>query len=129
MTTNDAVQAVIEGVYKAWEDHDPDAFVTGYADAATAVLPGSFLADKEAIRAAMAEGFAGQLKGSRPVFDIQSIRCVGADAAIVIGKSAIVFPGNDEPSAETRARDTWVLSRQAGDWLVESFQSSPENAA
>jgi hypothetical protein len=32
-------------------------------------------------------------------------------------------------SAETQERDTWVLFRHAGDWLVESFQSNPENAA
>ena len=124
-----AVRAVLDGVYAAWADNDADAFVAPYAERATAVLPGSYLRNKEAIRATMASVFAGPLKGSRAIHDVQSIRFVGADAAIVISKGAVLLAGQTEPAAESRALETWVLSKQDGNWRVEAFHNCPEKAA
>jgi uncharacterized protein (TIGR02246 family) len=75
------VRAVLDEVYAAWAANDADAFVAGYAEDATAVLPGSHLPNREAIRATMAAVFAG------------------------------ILAGQTEPAAETRSVDTWVLSR------------------
>jgi len=124
-----AVRAVLDGVYAAWADNDADAFVAPYAERATAVLPGSYLRNKEAIRATMASVFAGPLKGSRAIHGVQSIRFVGADAAIVISKGAVLLAGQTEPAAESRALETWVLSKQDGNWRVEAFHNCPEKAA
>jgi uncharacterized protein (TIGR02246 family) len=124
-----AVRAVLDGVYAAWTDNDADAFVASYAESATAVLPGSYLRNKEAIRATMASVFAGPLKGSRAIHDVQSIRFVGADAAIVISKGAVLLAGQTEPAVESRALETWVLSKQDGNWRVEAFHNCPEKAA
>ncbi len=124
-----AVRAVLDGVYTAWAENDADAFVASYAADATALLPGSYLQNKDAIRAAMAAGFAGPLEGSRAVHEIQSIRFPGAGTAIVISKGAIVLAGETEPRNENRALETWVLSRQDGTWRVKAFHNCPENAA
>jgi uncharacterized protein (TIGR02246 family) len=56
-----AVAAVLDEVYAAWAAGDADAFVAPYSEHATAVLPGSHLRDRSAIRATMAEAFAGPL--------------------------------------------------------------------
>lgn len=124
-----AVRAVIDGVYAAWAANDADEFVSGYAEAATATLPGCCLSDREAIRATMRALFADELKGSRAISEVQTVRLLGSDVAVVTSKTAILYAGADEPAPDSRGRDTWVLARTAGPWRVEAFHHCPESAA
>jgi uncharacterized protein (TIGR02246 family) len=123
------VRAVLDAVYAAWADNDADAFVAPYASDATAVHSGTVMEDRDAIRLTMAAVFAGPLEGSRGIHDVQSIRFIGADAAIVLSKGAVVFAGQAEPAQESRTLDGWVLSKQDGAWRVEAFHNCPDNAA
>lgn len=124
-----AVAAVLDEVYAAWASGDADAFVAPYTEQATAVLPGSYLPGKDAIRSTMADGFAGPLHGSRGVHQVQSIRFPSADTAIVISKDGIQYAGQANVGAKTTSVETWVLSRQDGTWRIEAFHNSPENLA
>ena len=121
-----AVAAALDEVYAAWAAGDADAFVAPYSEHATAVLPGSYLRDRSAIQATMAEAFAGPLNGSTGVHQVQSIRFPAAEAAIVISKSSIQFAGQASPAPETRSVDTWLLSRPDGSWRVEAYHNCPE---
>jgi uncharacterized protein (TIGR02246 family) len=121
-----AVEAVLDAVYAAWADNDAEAFVAPYASDATAVHSGTVMADREAIRTVMATGFQGPLKGSRGLHEVQSIRFVGPDTAIVLSKGVIQFAGQPEPAPESRTLDGWVLARQDGNWRVEAFHNCPE---
>ena len=49
-----SVREVLAEVYAAWAANDADAFVQPYTDTATAILPGSYLRGRQAIRATMA---------------------------------------------------------------------------
>jgi uncharacterized protein (TIGR02246 family) len=120
---------VLDTVYAAWADNDADAFVAPYATDATAVHTGSIMENRNAIRATMAAMFDGPLKASRGIHDVQRIRFVGADTAIVLSKGATLFAGQTEPAAESRTLDGWVLCRQDGTWRVEAFHNCPELAA
>lgn len=120
------VRAVIDQVYQAWAENDADAFVVPYAQDATALLPGAYLAGREAIHASMKAAFAGPLLGSTPVHEVESIRYPRPDAAIVIGKSATIPAGQSEPMPASRGHDTWVLARNDGTWQVHAFHTSPE---
>ena len=124
-----AVRAVLDGVYAAWAVDDAEAFIAPYAPDATAVLPGSYLAGRDEIRAVMTDAFAGPLNGSRADHEVQSIRFPDAGTAILISKGAIVLAGETEPRAENRALETWVLSRDDGTWRVRAFHSCPREAA
>ena len=124
-----AVRAVLDTVYTAWADNDADAFVAPYATDATAVHSGTMMENRDAIRATMRAVFDGPLKGSRGIHDVQSIRFVGADTAVVLSRGAILFAGQTEPAAESRTLDGWVLCRQDGAWRVEAFHNCPEVAA
>jgi uncharacterized protein (TIGR02246 family) len=119
------VRAVLDRVYAAWAANDADAFVEPYAEAATAQLPGSFLPNRDAIRATMAAVFAGELTGSRAQHEPQTVRFLGDDVAIVISRAAVLFPGQSEPAEATRSLDTWVLSKRNGSWRVEAFHNCP----
>ncbi|MFC4049005.1 SgcJ/EcaC family oxidoreductase [Actinomadura syzygii] len=123
MTEERQVLAVLDEVYAAWAANDADAFVAPYAEAATATLPGAYLPDREAIRATMASVFAGELKGTKAVHEVQNVRFVGADAALVFSKGAVVPSGAAEPDPASRSLETWVLSRWDGAWRVEAFHN------
>jgi uncharacterized protein (TIGR02246 family) len=128
-TDESAVRTVLDGVYAAWADNDADAFVALYAPDATAVHSGTVMEDRDAIHTTMASVFAGPLKGSRGIHDVQRIRFKGPDTAIVLSKGAIVFAGQAEPAPESRTLDGWVLCKQDGTWCVEAFHNCAENAA
>lgn len=124
-----AVLAVLDEVYAGWADNDADAFVAPYVESATAVLPGTYLPDRAAIRAAMAAFFAGELRGSKAVHEVQNVRFVGADVAVVISKGAVLLAGQTVPDPASRAVETWVLSNQDGAWRVQAFHNCPEHPA
>ncbi|WP_369233291.1 SgcJ/EcaC family oxidoreductase [Streptomyces sp. R21] len=123
-----AVRAVIDGVFAAWADNDADAAVASYAPDATALLPGTYLEGKEAVRAAMAAAFAGPLKGARVIHDVLSVRFSGTGTALVVNRAGLVLAGETEPRDENRALDSWVLSEKDGVWRIRAFHNVPENA-
>jgi uncharacterized protein (TIGR02246 family) len=124
-----AVRGVLDAVYAAWADNDADAFVAPYMPSATAVHSGTVMEDRDAIRVTMATVFDGPLKGSKGIHDVQKIRFIGADTAVVLSKGTILFAGQAEPSPESRTLDGWVLCKHDGGWRVEAFHNCPEIAA
>ena len=108
-----------------------DAFVAHYTAEASAILPGFALIGRPAIRDAMGDAFSGSLKGSRRIHQVQAVRLLnegegtGGGTAIVITRSGTVFPGESEPAQDRWSLATWVLSRHAGRWLVESYHDCP----
>ena len=124
-----AVRAVLDAVYAAWADNDADAFVAPYTPGATAVHSGTVMENRDAIRVTMATVFDGPLKGSKGIHDVQKIRFVGADTAVVLSSGAILFAGQAEAAPESRTLDGWVLCKHDGDWRVEAFHNCPEITA
>ena len=123
-----AIHAVLAGVYQAWDAGDADAFVAEYTEDASAILPGSCRGSREEIRQTMAGGFAGYLKGSTTTNRIDQLRFLGADAAVVVSETGILFPGETEVPANRSVNATWVLERRDRGWLVAAYHNSPANA-
>lgn len=124
-TKDREVLTVLDSLYKAWEDNDADAFVVSYTEDATSILPGSYSAGRTATRDRMAKGFAGPLKGSRVRDEVQSVRYLGADAAIVVTRSAVVMAGETEAPDDRWVIATWTLTRQNGRWLLAAYHNCP----
>lgn len=125
-TDEQQVRSVIDTVYAAWAANDADAFVTVYTPDATATLPGSFRNGREEIRAAMAAGFAGPLKGSTVRDETYSVRFLGerCDAAVVVGRSSVVFAGETDVPDDRWVLVTWALERNVeGTWLVAAYHN------
>jgi uncharacterized protein (TIGR02246 family) len=123
----DEVMTVIHAVYDAWAAGDAEAFAELYTDDATVVQPGTHKKDKGEIRTMMAAGFAGPLKGSRVLDEPQSVRFLGAGAAVVVSEGGVIMAGHDDVPAERMVRATWALTKQDGQWLVAAYQNSPAN--
>jgi len=122
---SEEIRNVFGEIYAAWADNDADAFVAPYRDDATVVMPGSFHRNKEEIRASMAAGFRGPLKGSRAVDEPLSIRVIGDDTAIIASKAGILMAGEAQLPKDREVIATWVLVRQDGNWLVASYANAP----
>jgi uncharacterized protein (TIGR02246 family) len=101
--------------------NDADAYVTAYADTVSCVMPGAYLLNRTALHTAMRQLFGGPLAGARGTFDVQSIRYLGSEVAVVISRGVVLLAA--EPWM-----DTWVLSRDGDSWQVASFHSCPEQA-
>ncbi len=122
-----AVLAVMQAGYEAWEANDADAMVAVYLDDATVVQPGVLKKDRQEIRATMAAGFEGPLKGSRVIDTPQNVRFVNDETAIVVSEGGIVFPGETTCPSDRRVRATWVVAKRDGHWFVAAYHNSPLN--
>ncbi|MYW04545.1 SgcJ/EcaC family oxidoreductase [Streptomyces sp. SID3343] len=120
-----AIQAVLADSYEAWESGDAEGMVADYTPDATAIMPGSLRDSREVIRASMALAFAGPLKGSSTYNRQLGFRFVGRDAAIVISKSGILFPGHTEVPDTAMVNATWVFEKRDGRWLIAAYHNSP----
>ncbi len=120
-----AVLDVIKGVYQAWNNADPDAFVADYLEDASAILPGAYMKSREAIRGAMAFSFNGPLKGTRSSDKVLNVRFLNDDAAVVISETGILVPGETQAPPERTVHATWVLARRDGKWLLAAYSNSP----
>jgi uncharacterized protein (TIGR02246 family) len=124
-TKDREVLTVLDNLYQAWADNDADALVASYTEDATSILPGSYSAGRAATRDRMAERFAGPLKGSRVRDEVQSVRHLGADAAVVVTRSAVVMAGETEAPDDRWVVATWTLTRRNGRWLLAAYHNCP----
>jgi uncharacterized protein (TIGR02246 family) len=121
MTDNDnGVRELLRDTVTAWTAHDADGFAALYAKDATVTLAnGTYLRGRDEIRAYMAAGFEGRLKGTSGMDEVESIRLIGADAAVAISRSGFT------PPAGNVRRATWTLVRQEGAWRVAAYANCP----
>ncbi|HZP49643.1 SgcJ/EcaC family oxidoreductase [Actinocrinis sp.] len=116
--------AVVRRAMQAWADNDADAFTDCYADDASVVLPGGVLhRSRDEIRAYMAAGFAGPLKGTVGVDQPEVFSKVGNDAAIVVSLSGYRNPDEPDVAPERLRRATWVLAERDGAWQVKAYHN------
>lgn len=123
-----AVLDVVRGVYKAWNNADPDAFVAEYLEDASAILPGSYMKSRKEIHRAMTYSFSGPLKGTRTSDKVLSIRFLNDEAAVVISETGVLIPGETEAPPERTVYATWVLAKKDDKWLLAAYSNSPSAA-
>jgi uncharacterized protein (TIGR02246 family) len=123
-----AILAVLRGVYDAWNEADPDAFVADYLEDASAILPGSYRKSRQEIRDTMAFSFNGPLKGTRSSDKVLDVRLLNEDAAVVISETGILLPGESEAPPERTSYATWVLAKRDAKWLLAAYSNCPSIA-
>ncbi|MDM7830331.1 SgcJ/EcaC family oxidoreductase [Cellulomonas edaphi] len=121
----DAVVDVLVGIAAAWAAQDADASAELYAQDATVITAGTCTEGREAIRAFMAAGFAGMLRGTSLLETERHVRLVAPDAAVVTTLGGIVAAGESTVRPAMLRRATWTLARSGGTWRVAAFQNCP----
>jgi uncharacterized protein (TIGR02246 family) len=114
------VEDLLQATVTAWTAHDADAFAQLYtADATVTLADGTHLRDRAEIRAYMAAAFAGRLRGTTGLDEIESVRPAGPDAAVVISRSGFT------PPAGSVRRATWTVVRGPAGWRVAAYANCP----
>jgi uncharacterized protein (TIGR02246 family) len=122
-----AVLTVAKRIQAAWKANDADAFADTFAANGSLLMRDNQLKSREEIRAYMAAGFAGPLKGARVKGGPIEIKFLTDDVALVVTEGGVIMPGDgDEVAPANSIRATWVIRRQPDGTLeLFSHQGSP----
>jgi uncharacterized protein (TIGR02246 family) len=122
-----ALRGRVEAYQQAWATQDPTvvaAFFTEDADFVMGNLP--LRRGREEIRDWWRDYFARQESGRGLTLDVNSVRLVTADVAVI--NVVTTTGGRDSLGQELparRFRGTWVMRRQTGEWLIAAMRGLP----
>jgi uncharacterized protein (TIGR02246 family) len=119
------VRDALSDLFTAWEENDAEAFASLYTDDASVILPGRYLKNRDELRSTMLAAFAGPLRGSTRAVDLDTVRLLGPDAAVVAGRSVVVPEGEERPPSDRWSSSTWVLTRRQDHWLIAAYHEAP----
>ena len=108
-----------------WNQGDGQAYAASFTEDADYILwNGTSLKGRQAIAAAHQQLFETRLQGSRLEGEIQHIRFLSDDIALVHLHSSPQIPGQEVPAPEQYSIQTLVALRQAEGWRFTSFQNT-----
>ncbi|WP_165248265.1 YybH family protein [Paludisphaera soli] len=126
----EAVQAVLAGFVKAFDAGDAPAIAALFTEDARLETEGSPpIEGRAAIERRFAERFEAE-PGQTIVVKPDSLRFLGADAALEAGIAAITIPGEEGEEPEiSRFRYSAAYVRKDGRWLQDCIHDYPETEA
>lgn len=122
----DEVRAVLDELSGHWDRADARGYARLFTpDAAYVQFNGVVLDGREEIEDMHDLMFRTMLYGTRLLCEtIESVRMVDANTAVVVSTGAALFPWQREVTARRLSRQTMVLVRAEGRWMIASFQNS-----
>ncbi|RMI33411.1 SgcJ/EcaC family oxidoreductase [Nocardia stercoris] len=120
-----AIRQILADQYEAWAAGDAERFVADYDAEATVITPGIYRRNRDEVRDGMAANFGGVFAKSTVTDEIQDIRFLGPDHAVVVSRAGILFAGETELPADRYVNATWVLVKQDDRWSVAAYHNSP----
>ncbi|WP_328298121.1 SgcJ/EcaC family oxidoreductase [Streptomyces sp. NBC_00435] len=122
-----SVQAVLNRLVAAWEEHDAEAYGELFTEDATYITyVGTFYRGRRDIVESHRTLFAGFLKGTRLADEILDIRFYGPGTAVVNGRGDTYKGRRPEKLSKIQ---TYTLVRDAaagadGQWRIAAFQNT-----
>lgn len=110
-------------IQAAWAANDPDAFADVFVENGSLLMADEQLVSREEIRAFMADGFRGPLRGARVTGRPLAVRHLDDGVAAVVTEGGIIPAGETDLAPERTIRATWVVVAQDRDWRLLSHQS------
>ncbi len=123
-----AVLTVPMRIMAAWAINDPDVFAAVFTHNGSLLMQDSQLTSREEIRAYMAAGFAGPLRGARVTGWPLDVNHLTDEVAVVVTQGGIILAGETGLAPQRQIRATWVIVAQDGEWRLLSHQSCPIGA-
>ena len=118
MTTDDRqIRELFDRFLRAWAANDPAAYVDCFtADADYVSFDGTRTSGRAAMQHHFDQLFRGVLAGSRLVGDVESVRLVTADVAILHGTASVLMPWRSALPRRRLSRQTLVAVRTGQGW-------------
>ena len=124
---------LVSGRTAAWAAKDPTAYASAFATDLRFINPsGALVFGRDAFRATHVSLFNGPFAGSSLTLAVREIQFLTGTVAIVyldlsITGYAFLPPGLPAPSdGVARARVTWVVEKQQGDWQIVFMQNTSQ---
>lgn len=120
-----AIRAVVGEMYEAWARNDARRYAATYEeDADYVTFDGTRLRGRTAIEASHRQLFESVLEGTRIVGDVESIRFVTPEVAIVHATGAVVWPWHEGVPPRRQSRQTLVFVKRDGAWRATTFHNT-----
>jgi len=112
---------------RAWNTHDASQVAAFYAPDADMIMgSGPRVIGRAAVEAWWARYFAAISDRRTGTFQVESVRLLAPEVALAnIGSLTARRDEDDEQLPTRRARGTWVLTVQDGQWLISSLRGLP----
>lgn len=128
-TDRSADEAAIKGLFRRllddWAAGDGDSYGSRFtADAEYVAFDGSRTTGRAEIAASHQLLFDKYLQGTRLTGEIEGVKFLGPDIALVHATGNTVMRGKTEPSPERASIQTLVAVRQEGGWRFAAFHNS-----
>ena len=119
-----AIQDIVKQFEDAWNRSDSAGIAALFAEDANFIhLFGGQLDGRTAIEASHRAIFDTIYKGSHASFNLQSIRFVRPDVAVVFTRARVDFKEGYE-KRELEARPTMIAAKEHGKWQIVAFQNT-----
>jgi uncharacterized protein (TIGR02246 family) len=119
------VRSVVDGIGKAWESNNADAFADAYTEDGSMILSGDrYLSGREVIRAVVTQQFKSVHQGTTLLQNIVDLRFLTHDVAVVITEGGVLTLGEVKPAPERAIRATWGLTKENNAWLSAAYRNT-----
>ncbi|MEV2220739.1 SgcJ/EcaC family oxidoreductase [Nocardia vinacea] len=123
-TDDTQLSAVFQQVMQTWTDNDAAAFGALFTDDSDYVsYDGTRASGREEHQANHDKLFRGVLAGSALVGELESIRYVTPDVAIVHGTASVLMPWRSRLPERRLSRQTLVLVRTPEGWRITAIHN------
>jgi uncharacterized protein (TIGR02246 family) len=128
-TTNPADEAAVRGLYQqlmdGWNRGSGDAFAAAFADDGDLIaFDGTHFKGRQEIAPFHQQLFDRWLEGTRLVGQVEHMRFLSHDVALIHAIGGTIMRGKTEPSPERDSIQTLVATRQNGEWRLAAFQNT-----
>jgi uncharacterized protein (TIGR02246 family) len=118
------VREFFEGFCAAWTAGDADAFGKLFTDDADYVsYDGSWAAGRPQLQDNHDKLFRGVIAGSAMVGEIESLRFVTDDVAVLVGNASVLMPWRSKLPKRRLSRQTVVCVRTPASWRIAAIQN------
>lgn len=120
-----AVRQIVQQVQDGWNAHDGKAFAAPFAeDADYVVVNGMYLKSREAIEKGHIQIFTTIYKDSKNIAELQSVRFLRPDIAVVHVKWNLEFRIGGE-TKKASAMNTMIMTKEKDKWSIAAFHNTP----
>ena len=120
-----AVRALYQRLMDGWNRGSGTAFADVFTDDGDLVaFDGTHLKGREQIASVQQQLFDKFLKGTRLVGNVEDVRFLNPDTAVMHAVGNTVMRGKSKPAAPRASIQTLVAVRQDGEWRIAAFQNT-----